>query len=130
MYKEFIIDDYVIVNNKKFKLNLNVYRNAHHFILNTAKINFKENLIADYPEIIDITATKAILDYTIIPNDNRMFDTFNTISIVDKFFCDALVQSGCLPEDNYKHVSYGQIRVSDIEKTNKCKKILISCTFL
>ena len=31
--------------NKKFILNLNNYRNAHYFILNTAKVKFKEMIL-------------------------------------------------------------------------------------
>lgn len=128
--KSFMIDDFVMVNNKRWALNLNNYRNSHYHALSDAKITFCSNLLILYPELRQIKANKLTVNYTIIPHNNQLFDTQNIVSIVDKFFLDALVNIGCIPDDNYTVVSHGEIRVADIEKTNKCKKILISVTFL
>lgn len=128
--KTFIVDDFVMVGNKKFALNLNVYRNAHYQILNKAKIIFKNQLLANYPEIKKIKGLtgKVRVNYNIIPNNKRKFDTMNVISIVDKFFLDALVEFGCIPDDNYNYVLYDKIFTS-IPQNNENKKIKIKCNF-
>lgn len=129
--KDFIVDDFVFVGNKRFKLNLNDYRNAHFYILNDAKKNFKKNLFLSYPELQNIKAKHLKLNYTILPCRVSLFDTGNIIAIVDKFFLDALVDCGCIPDDNYKIVSYDKPPAvfPGISRENKNKKILISCKF-
>ena len=128
MIKEFIIDDHVYVKGKKYALNLNVYRNCHYHILNQMKINFKHNIIAEHIDILTYKFDRVKISYTIIPHNKVLFDTQNVLSIVDKFFCDALVECGIIPDDNYKVVSYGAPVVSEIIKNN-CKKIIIRCEF-
>ena len=127
--KTFIIDDCVMVGNKKFALNLNVYRNAHYQVLNKAKIIFKNQLLVNYPELSRIKAERVEVEYYIERCDNRKFDTMNIVSIVDKFFLDALVEFGCIPDDNCNYVSYKAPRVSDYVTNSANKKIHIFCTF-
>lgn len=127
--KTFIVDDFVMVGNKKFALNLNVYRNAHYQTLNKAKIIFKNQLLADYPEIQEIKAHQVKIGYYIERCDNRIFDTMNIISIVDKFFLDALVEFKCISDDNYKYVTYESPSVSSEIKKISNKKIHIFCAF-
>ena len=128
MIKKFLIDDYVNVNSKRFALNLNVYRNAHYQVLNNAKKNFKQMLYANYPELMTITAQRVRVSYNVIPCDNRKFDLMNVIAIVDKFFMDALVNAGCIPDDSTDYVLYDRIYAS-IKQGNDCKKIEIKCNF-
>jgi len=126
---QIIIDDYVKVGNKKIALNLNTYRNLHHQVNNKAKQIFKRNLLAEYPELATIKAYGVNINYVIYPNNYRKFDTMNVISIVDKYFMDALVEIGCIPDDDYQHVSYKKApRVANVVK-NPCKKISIFCDF-
>jgi hypothetical protein len=127
--KTFIVDDYVMIGNKKFSLNLNVYRNAHYQVLNKAKIIFKNKLLAEYPELTRIKANRVIIEYLITRCDNRKFDTMNIVSIVDKFFLDALVEFGCISDDNYNYVAYKATRVSDYVSKMPNKKIHIFCNF-
>jgi len=127
--KTFIVDDYVMVGNKKFALNLNVYRNAHYQVLNKAKIIFKNQLLINHPELYRIKADRIEIEYYIERCDYRKFDTMNIISIVDKFFCDALVEAGCIPDDNYNYVSYAAPKVSDYATKMPNKKIHIFCNF-
>ena len=126
--KIFIVDDFVMVKNKRFALNLNTYRNAHFQVLNDAKKIFKQILYAEYPELFTIHASGVVITYNIIPHNKVLFDTQNVLSIVDKFFCDAIVEAGCIPDDSYNYVSYGPPKVSEIRK-NDCKKIEIFCNF-
>lgn len=127
--KTFIVDDYVMIGAKKFALNLNVYRNAHYQVLNKAKIIFKNQLLSEYPELEKIKASKIEVGYLIERCDNKKFDTMNVLSIVDKFFLDALVEFGCIPDDNYNHVSYKAPKVSDYVSKMPNKKIHIFCDF-
>lgn len=127
--KTFIVDDYVMVGNKKFALNLNDYRNTHYQVLNKAKIIFKNQLLINYPELTRIKAQRVEIEYYIERCDNRKFDIMNVISIVDKFFCDALVEVGCIHDDNYNYVSYKAPRVSDYVSKMPDKKIHIFCNF-
>lgn len=32
-------------------------------------------------------------------------DLMNVVSVVDKFFCDALVEFKCIPDDNFNHLN-------------------------
>ena len=127
--KTFVVDDFVMVGNKKFTLNLNDYRNTHYQVLNKAKIIFKNQLLVNYPELYRIKAERVEVRYFIERCDNRIFDTKNIESIVDKFFMDALVESGCIPDDNYNYVSYEAPGVSDYVTKMPNKKIHIFCNF-
>lgn len=127
--KTFIVDDFVMVGNKKFALNLNVYRNAHYQTLNKAKIIFKNQLLINHPELYQITAQRVKIEYYIERCDQRKFDTMNIISIVDKFFLDALVEFGCIPDDNYNYVLYKSPSVSSEIEKRPNKKIHIRCEF-
>ena len=50
--------------------------------------------------IFNVTIT-----YTIRPGSKRKFDLSNVGTVVDKFFCDCLVHSGILEDDNYAIVN-------------------------
>lgn len=104
--------------NKKetFSLNLNVYRNAHFYKLNAAKVKFKE-LVRPMIEQLPQLNCCGIL-YEVYAPTSREFDINNVCSVVDKFFCDALVELGKLPDDNYKHLTEITSRFGGIDKTN------------
>lgn len=94
--------------SKNWILNLNNYRNAHYQTLNKAKVNFK-HLVTK--EISSLPAFKEIssIEYILYRDSKRHCDVANVCSIVDKFFCDALVEAKKLPDDNYeflKNISY------------------------
>ena len=118
-----------MIGAKKFALNLNVYRNAHHMVLNKAKIIFKNQLLAEYPELKKIKSDRVEIGYLIERCDNKKFDTMNIVSVVDKFFLDALVEFGCIPDDNYNYVRYKVIQTSAYPEKMPDKKIHIFCTF-
>lgn len=101
--------------NKNWILNLNNYRNAHYLVLNKAKVNFKElvnNEISKLPKFTELSN----IEYVLYRDTKRHCDVANVCSIVDKFFCDALVEAGKLPDDNYeylKSISYRWGGVAD-----------------
>ena len=83
-------------------LNLNVYRNLHFYKLNFQKKafhNFVKPLLSGLPPM---EAVK--LHYMVNPKGGSRLDTMNVGSVVDKFFSDALVLCGIVPDDDYKHV--------------------------
>lgn len=87
---------------KGWILNLNQYRNTHFRTLNTVKINYKlamESQIATGPKYNKIACI-----YTVYPKDKRSFDLGNVCCIHQKFFEDALVELGKLPDDNYNYI--------------------------
>jgi len=109
-------------------LNLNVYRNLNYHILNQMKVNFRDNLLIEHREFLKNRFQSLKISYTIIPHNKVLFDTQNILSIVDKVFCDALVDSGIIPDDNYTIVSHGEPKVTEIVK-GKSRKIIIWCEF-
>ena len=87
---------------KGWILNLNQYRNTHFRTLNTVKINYKLAMgsqIATGPKY-----NKVACIYTVYPKDKRSFDLGNVCCIHQKFFEDALVEWGKLPDDNYNYI--------------------------
>ena len=87
---------------KGWILNLNQYRNTHFRTLNTVKINYKlaiEKQIKEGPKY-----NKVMCIYTVYPKDKRNFDLGNVCCIHQKFFEDALVELGKLPDDNYNYI--------------------------
>lgn len=88
---------------KYFYLNLNIYRNTHFYILDKSKKMF-ESYIRD--RLNTLPKFKYIsLTYELYQGSARKVDISNTCCIVDKYFCDALVQSHIIPDDDYKHVT-------------------------
>ena len=83
--------------DRKVMLNLNVYRNLQHFVLNDIKTRFEPIRISNKN---GRTWDSAVITYHVCKKGNRRFDTMNIISVVDKFFCDWLVYNKWLPDDN------------------------------
>lgn len=93
-----------VSKSTKKSLNLNIYRNLHHHHLNKQKINFHEEvkpLLRPLPHWDEI-----IIHYTIFAATNQRMDTMNVGSVLDKYFSDSLVESGKIPDDNYKHIRH------------------------
>lgn len=61
---------------------------------------------------------KITLEYTLYPKTKRLVDVANVCSIVDKYFYDALVETGKLPDDNYNHLSSVFYRFREVDKDN------------
>lgn len=105
-----------ISKNKKFILNLNHYRNAHFHTTDPAKKNFKAivgPLIRHIPFMDQVCIT-----YTYFAPTQRLADVANVCSIVDKFFCDALVECHKLSDDNCKVVSEVRYRFGGVDRGN------------
>lgn len=99
-----------------FSINLNTYRNAHFYQLNAAKIAFKEQIQSQIDTLpllgrIEIT-------YVLYPKTRRLCDVANICSIADKFFSDALTESGIIEDDNYMFLGKVEYLFGDIDKHN------------
>ena len=99
-----------------FSINLNTYRNAHFYQLNAAKIAFKEQIQSQIDALpllgrIEIT-------YVLYPKTRRLCDVANICSIADKFFSDALTESGIIEDDNYMFLGKVEYLFGEIDKNN------------
>ena len=101
---------------RKFILNLNFYRNAHYFTLNKAKVIYKEQVQAEIDELPSFAGVS--LELVLYPQTKRLCDVANVCAIHDKFFCDALVESGKLPDDDYRYISNIVYRFGEVDKDN------------
>jgi hypothetical protein len=111
--------------DKVFILNLNTYRNTHHFTLNAAKIIYKDNIrLALYEGNRRAPDTKLdclppyLFTYTVFPATGRKFDIANVCSIIDKFTCDALIEYYVIPDDSYKIISQVVYKIGKVDKEN------------
>lgn len=112
------------IGRKNYALNLNIYRNAHYQTLNKMKVEFSKVI---EPELMKLPSFKSIdLTYTLYPKTKRLCDIANVCSIVDKFFCDTLVNIGKLPDDNYEYLKNITYTFGSIDKDNPRVTVKIS----
>ena len=103
--------------DRTFALNLNIYRNTHHMILNKAK--------ELWDGIVNVPAgTKLPVEfpclfiYRAFPETNRKFDLGNVLSIVQKFTDDVLISRGVITDDSYKIIPAINYRFGHVDKDN------------
>lgn len=108
-------------NPKKVPLNLNHYRNAHFHLLNSMKIAFKalvQKQIFDFIETQGKPSEPVKIYYQLFLPSKRKADISNILSIVDKYFQDALVECGFLEDDNYTIIPQIAYEFIAIDKEN------------
>lgn len=104
-------------------LNQNNYRNTHYQTLNKVKINYKSEMdsqIKTLPEFSKVEVT-----YTLFPATKRKCDVPNVCCIHDKFFMDALVEAGKLPDDHYEYYPRIIYQFGEVDKDNPRVEISI-----
>lgn len=111
--------------NRTFALNLNIYRNTHHMILNKAKILYREK-IADIVRDLLFPDPPYQFCYTIFPASKRAFDLGNVGSIIQKFTDDSLIELGIIPDDNFKIISEVLYRFGGVDKDNPHAELKIT----
>lgn len=87
-----------VSKNKYFILNLNNYRNTYYRTLNNAKINYKAAVALQLKDKPFYPSVGII--YQVYKGDKRRHDIGNVLSVHQKFFEDALVELGKVPDDN------------------------------
>lgn len=108
-----------------FTLNLNQYRNAQYHILNDSKIKYKE-LMNEQIQSLPVFTKPVKIKYTVFFRTAKLFDVSNVCCIVDKYFVDALVEAGKLPDDNYKYVPEVIYCIGSIDRLNPRVEIEIT----
>ena len=101
---------------KTYSLNLNAFRNWQHYLKNNIKQEFHRLVTPLIPT--GKTYTKFRLVYTLYVPDKRKVDIANVLSIVDKNFCDTLVETGVIEDDNYEHLQEITFRFGGISPKN------------
>ena len=112
------------LRTKEMILNLNQYRNAHYFKLNNSKTSYKAVMKTQIEQLP--VFNKVSITYTVFFGSKRKTDISNVCSIVDKYFCDALVELGKLPDDNYDYIKEVIYKFGGIDKTNPRVEITLS----
>lgn len=80
---------------------MNNYRNWHYQVSNDAKRRFKSEIY----DLLDFRFDNKIkIEYFYYAPDKRTRDLMNVISVVDKFFQDAMVERGCIKSDDLSTV--------------------------
>lgn len=112
------------IGRKNYALNLNIYRNTHYQTLNRMKVEFG-SLVKD--QISSLPQYKSIdLTYTLYPKTKRLCDIANICCIVDKFFCDVLVNNQKISDDNYQIVKQVHYKFGEVDKENPRVTVSIS----
>jgi hypothetical protein len=84
--------------DKKVSLNINWYRNVHYLTNNTVKKEYNGLMLEQLKRIrFD---NEIDLSYQLYRKGKRVLDSMNMYSIISKYFQDALVEHGCIPDDN------------------------------
>ena len=76
---------------------MNSYRNWHYQVSNEIKRRFKSDISMKLNFKFD---GKIKIEYFYFAPDKRKRDLMNVISVVDKFFQDAMVETGCIESDD------------------------------
>ncbi len=103
---------------RMFSLNLNVYRNAHHQVLNEAKKAYVQAVleaVADRELSVD---APFVFEYVVYPPTRRRMDLGNVLPVVQKFTEDALVELSLLPDDSYEFIRAVRYGVGEVDKVN------------
>lgn len=105
-------------DDKVFTLNLNIYRNTNHFVLNKAKELWKDVVKVALSETLRPLIPPLHFTYTIYQPTGRAFDVSNVCSIIDKFTADALQEFGIIADDSYKYIPIITYKFGGIDKEN------------
>jgi len=113
-----------IKKKKRQYLNLNLYRNMPFHLNNNLKKEMKAlvtnlNLGFRY-EIFNI-------HYKLFLPDNRLRDISNVCSVIDKYVCDALVENGNVPDDNYQHLDRVLYTFGGVDVANPRCEVRVIC---
>ena len=105
------VKDYV------FRLNLNVYRNAHYRILSQAKVSYKVDLMDLNPRLEGMRYKNPVhLTFTLYKPSKRKIDRANICSVVEKFACDALTELGVWDDDNDDYILSTTYKTGGVDK--------------
>lgn len=110
--------------DKKMIINLNNYRNWHYITSNQTKEAYKEQI---RPMLDGVKFDRQIkLHFIYFKPSARRSDRSNVLSIQEKFFCDALVECGCIPDDNDDIIIETRYSGGSIDRENPRVEVYIN----
>lgn len=113
----------VEMSRMKYRLNLNVYQRTNHYLLNSVKKKFYDEIT---PQLLDIPQLEKVeLHYTYYPKTYRRCDVMNVGTVVDKFLCDSLVWANILRDDCYEVIPYITFNFGGVDKENPRVEVVI-----
>jgi len=112
---------------KRFWLTLNNYRNWHYQTANNTKVLFKAEIQDQVLQLPDLSALwgQIRLDYVMYPPNKVSRDIGNNVSIVNKYFEDALVELGKLKDDNHTIIPECSYKMGTLDKINPRMEVFI-----
>lgn len=114
---------FITTRSKRRWLTLNNYRNWHYQVSNNTKRRFK----SDIARMLDFKFDGRIkIEYFYWAPDKRKRDLMNVISVVDKFFQDAMVENGCIESDDLSIVTEVNSCYMGIDKLEPRLDVLIT----
>lgn len=114
------------VADKKFSLNLNVFRNAKYFTVNDAKKAYVEAVRASVAGRKLEIEPPLSFSYVVYPHTRRRMDLGNVLSIVQKFTEDALVELGLLTDDSFEIIRHVEYDYGHVDRTNPRVELVIN----
>jgi len=109
--------------DKRIYLNLNAYRNLHYISNNQAKHIYCELMEKQLKG--KVFKTPIELEFKFFKKTKRRTDRSNILSIVEKFFCDAMVNYECIPDDSDEFILSSYYISGHIDKDNPRVEIII-----
>ena len=109
--------------DKKMIINLNNYRNWSYIVSNQVK---KAYCQAVEPLVRGlILEPRLSLVFTYYKGSKRISDRSNVLCIQEKFFLDALVELGCIEDDNDSFIKSTHFDGDEIDRKNPRVKVVI-----
>lgn len=109
--------------DRKVSCNLNEYRNLHYQTNNKAKQIFKEMM---FNQLCGVRFTPPVkISFQLFKPSRRRSDKANFLSVVEKYFCDALVDTGCLPDDSDDYILSQEYLPTVYDKGNGRVEIIV-----
>ena len=110
--------------DRRIALNLNIYRNLHYQINNHIKDEYRKLMASQLTGVVYENGIDTLEMHLYKPS-KRKIDRSNILCIVEKFFCDAMVYYGCIPDDNDDHIGSTIYKSLGIDKKNPRVEIFI-----
>ena len=108
---------------KRVIVNLNNYPNWSYFLYNDVKKAYCEQMKDQLSDLVPQHPVQ--LHFTLHRGTARVGDRANVLCVHEKFFCDALVHYGCLPDDTDVYIHGSVYATGEIDRVNPRVDILI-----
>ena len=114
------------IPDKKYIINLNNYRNWNFIVSNQVKKAYSEIAKGTLSDFVAQDGCKVGLVFTLFKGSKRRIDRANVLSIHEKFFCDAMTDAGCIPDDNDEFVAWTHYCSGELDRTDPRVEIQIT----